>query len=411
MKTNDDHFNFQGWTQYLERKQRVNELKQLELENEQLQLKSNLLRTDKPRMSSHRRRPSKKQSNKYDKSEANQVNSPKNKIDVDNSETLYNTNQLSHFGKDRKNSVIEKQEENLDFNANKKTRRMKNKQAIQTHRGADHHQRSPHLLNNSQIMHQNSDQKENIDKNKYLDNLQFHHVNSDSKNKNTSLIKENIKSHSPTSRNQRIANYKSNFPSERLYKKTEQIERPKQKPKEDQTFNMNYQKYSEQEMFSIYDTSGLLKDEKKYKMPSVFRNPKVNMNKSRNASNRNMMTPKVLKSNSSRITSGRVMSSSPEYNRIGRNGSIPSHSSNKKLNSYLSSQQIRFQDEVINHKNNKVAVYLTKVKPYFYLPKVDAHRTKLRVLKRGDKFRHSDNRINIESVNEYSKESHDEINN
>lgn len=79
MKTNDDHFSFQGWTQYLERKQRVNEIKQMELENEQLQLKSNLLKIDKPRMSSHRRRLSKKQSSKIDKADLNIANSPKNK--------------------------------------------------------------------------------------------------------------------------------------------------------------------------------------------------------------------------------------------------------------------------------------------------------------------------------------------
>lgn len=174
---------------------------------------------------------------------------------------------------------------------------------------------------------------------------------------------------------------------------------------------MNNQKYNEQEMFSIYDTSGLLKDDKKYKMPSVFRNSKVIIKKSKNTSNRNMMTPKVLKHSNPRQSSGRVMSSSPDYNRVGRNGSIPSHNSNKKLNSYLSSQQIRFQDEMSSCKNNKVAVYLTKVKPYFYLPKVDAHRSKLRVQKKTDRFGHSDNKINIESVNEYSKESQEEIDN
>ena len=235
-------------------------------------------------------------------------------------------------------------------------------------------------------------------------------TNSDSKNKNTIMCKDNAKSNSLLSGNQRISHNKSNFPSERLYKKAEHLERPKPKPKDEQTINVKNQRYSEQEMFSIYDTSGMIKEDKKYKMPSVFRNQKVAMNKSRNASNRNMMTPKVLKSSCSRLTSGRVMSSSPDYNRIGRNGSIPSPNSNKKLNSYLSSQQIRFQDEMINHKNNKVAVYLTKVKPYFYLPKVDAHRTKVRVSKKGEKQRNSD-RINIETTNDYNKESNDEINN
>lgn len=416
MKTNDDHFSFQGCTQYLERKQRVNAIKQMELENEQLQLKSNLLKFDKPRMSSRRGRLSNKHSAKFDKADLNSLHSPKHKADIESSEAFNgNSNQPSHFAKERKYSVVDKPDQNQDNKQGKKIKRIKQKQPMQTHRVIDAN-KNPNLAHDPSAENANYDttksfvdQKENINKNKNIDYL-LRLTNSETKNKNSSMHKDNLKSVSPTSRNQKLVNYKSQVPNERLYKKVEQNERTRRKPKDDHTFFMNSPKYSGQEMYSIYDASGTQKDDKKYKMPSVFRNPK-GTNKSKDTSNRNLMTPKVMKHSKHKKSSGRVMSSSPEYNRVGRNGSTTSPNSSKKLNSHLSSQQIRFQDEMNISKGHKVAVYLTKVKPYFYLPKVDAHRSKLRVMKRTDKLGHSDNKINIESVNEYSKESLEGIDN
>ena len=110
-------------------------------------------------MSSHRNRPAKKQSNKYDKNDNNHVNSPRNRGDGENSESInFNANQTSHFAKDRKNSVIEKHEENLEYKVNKKTKRVKQKQAIQAHPISEQQQESRNMLSNGLLQYQNSDQ-------------------------------------------------------------------------------------------------------------------------------------------------------------------------------------------------------------------------------------------------------------
>ena len=110
-------------------------------------------------------------------------------------------------------------------------------------------------------------------------------------------------------------------------------------------------------------------------MPNLFKKPKDEANKSRNFHNRYIMTPRTIKTYKPSYIIARVMSESSELGQMSKKNSIPSPQVQRKQNNYQSNQLIKFQEEMLNNKNNKVAVYLTKTKPLFYLPKVDLSKS------------------------------------
>ena len=114
MKNSNEHFAFQGYSKYLERKQKLKELKQKELENEIMLQKMSMCKIDKPKLTNQKRRSTKRNFNRYNKSETTSTFNQKNKSDGEGGE-LNSNNQKSYFAKDRKNSAIHNEDKNLEY--------------------------------------------------------------------------------------------------------------------------------------------------------------------------------------------------------------------------------------------------------------------------------------------------------